>query len=55
VVTVALVGKKRGQMAELADHVIVIDDTHYGRVEDVQMNILHILCYAFWERPEIVK
>jgi len=22
---------------------------HYGRVEDVQMNILHMLCYAFME------
>ncbi len=52
--TIALVGAKRGKMAELADHVIVVGDTHYGRVEDVQMNILHMLCYAFWEHPEIV-
>ena len=51
--TIALVGAKRGRLAELADQVVVIDDTHYGRVEDVQMHILHILCYAFMERPEL--
>ena len=47
--TVALVGGRRGGVAEHADHLIVIDDLHYGRVEDVQMNILHMLCYAFME------
>jgi D-sedoheptulose 7-phosphate isomerase len=29
--------------------VIVVDDTHYGRVEDVHMHILHMICYAFME------
>lgn len=48
----AIVGAKRGRMAELADTAIVINDTHYGRVEDVQMTILHQLCYAFIEHPE---
>lgn len=47
--TVALVGGKRGELAEVADHVLVIDDTHYGRVEDAQMTIYHLLCYAFVE------
>src|SRR5213594_505178 len=32
--TVALVGGKRGRLAELAEQVIVVNDTHYGRVED---------------------
>ncbi len=53
--TVALVGAKRGKMAEIADTTVVIGDTHYGRVEDAQMGILHMLCYAFMERPEIAK
>ena len=53
--TIALVGGKRGQAAELADQVIVVGDTHYGRVEDVQMNILHMLCYAFVEVEEARK
>ena len=50
--TIALVGAKRGRMAEIADQVIVINDTHYGRVEDAQMGICHLLCYAFIEHPE---
>ena len=48
-VTVALVGKRRGTIAEHADHLIVIDESHYGRVEDVEMNILHMLCYGIVE------
>lgn len=50
VTTIALVGAKRGRMAEIADQLIVIQDTHYGRVEDVQMNLLHLWCYAFLEK-----
>lgn len=53
--TVALVGAKKGRMAEIADEVIVINDTHYGRVEDAQMTICHMLCYAFMEQPDIAK
>ena len=53
--TVALVGKKRGRLAELADHAIVIDSEHYGRVEDAHMGICHILCYAFMEHPEFAR
>lgn len=50
--TIALVGGGRGRIAEMADHVIVIDDLHYGRVEDAHMSICHMLCYAFIEHPE---
>ena len=53
--TIALVGGKRGRMADIAEHVIVINDTHYGRVEDVQMMICHLLCYAFQENPKWVE
>jgi len=53
--TVALVGAKRGRMAEIAEQVLVINDTHYGRVEDAQMGILHMLCYAFMENPQLAK
>jgi D-sedoheptulose 7-phosphate isomerase len=55
VFTAALVGGKRGRLAEIADEAIVIDDTHYGRAEDAQMAICHMLCYAFMEMPEIGK
>ena len=50
--TIAVVGGKRGRMADIAEQVIVINDTHYGRVEDAQMAICHMLCYAFIEHPE---
>ena len=53
--TVALVGGKRGRLAELAEQVIVVNDTHYGRVEDAHMGICHMLCYAFMEKPELGK
>lgn len=47
--TVALIGGKRGRLADLADEVVVIEDTHYGRVEDCHMHLCHLLCYAFME------
>ena len=50
--TLGVVGAKRGRMAELLEQVIVVNDTHYGRVEDAQMGALHTLCYAFMELPE---
>jgi D-sedoheptulose 7-phosphate isomerase len=53
--TIALVGKKRGRLADLAEHAIVINSEHYGRVEDAHMGICHMLCYAFMERPELAK
>ncbi len=53
--TLALVGAKRGRMAEIAEQVLIINDTHYGRVEDAQMGILHMLCYAFMENPQWAK
>ena len=49
--TAALVGARRGRMAEIAEQAIVISDTHYGRVEDAQMGICHMVCYAFVENP----
>ncbi len=50
--TIALVGGKRGALGQSARQVIAINSTHYGRVEDAQMTICHILCYAFIEHPE---
>src|SRR5690349_12809897 len=53
VFTAALVGGKRGRLADLADEAVVINSHHYGRVEDAHMAICHMLCYAFMEMPEI--
>ena len=49
--TIALVGGKRGRLADLAKQVIVVNSEHYGRVEDAHMGICHMLCYAFMEIP----
>ena len=49
--TIALVGGKRGKLAEIAGQTIVINDTHYGRAEDAHMGICHMICYAFMENP----
>ncbi len=53
--TIALVGGKRGSMAGLAQECLVVDDPHYGRVEDAQMGICHLVCYAFMENPKLVE
>lgn len=49
VTTIALVGGKKGLLAGIADHVLVVDDGHYGRVEDAHMGICHMIAYAFME------
>jgi D-sedoheptulose 7-phosphate isomerase len=51
--TIALVGAKRGKLAQLAKKVIVINSEHYGRVEDAHMGICHMICYAFMENPKL--
>lgn len=48
--TVAIVGARRGELADLAEIAIVLDDTHYGRVEDVQIAICHMLAGLFIEK-----
>ncbi len=53
--TVSLVGKKRGKLAEISEHVIVVEDDHYGRVEDAHMGICHMIAYAFMENEALQK
>jgi len=47
--TIALIGGVRGELADVAKTVIVVNDTHYGRVEDAQMMIYHAICYCLME------
>jgi D-sedoheptulose 7-phosphate isomerase len=51
--TIALVGAKRGKLAQLAQKLIVVNSEHYGRVEDAHMGICHMICYAFMENPSL--
>ena len=46
---IALVGAKKGKLAEIADISLVVNDGHYGRVEDAHMGICHMIAYAFME------
>jgi D-sedoheptulose 7-phosphate isomerase len=51
--SIALVGGKKGKLAALANTVIIVDDTHYGRVEDAHMGICHMIAYAFMEQSTL--
>ncbi|GAB5562572.1 MAG: SIS domain-containing protein [Synoicihabitans sp.] len=51
--TIALISDHGGKLASLAQTVVKVKDTHFGRVEDCHMGICHILAYAFMELPEL--
>ena len=48
--TIALTGFGGGALAPLVDVGLVVDSNHYGVVEDVHMQIGHIICYFFRQR-----
>lgn len=50
---IALVGGKKGTLARIADVVVAVEDTHYGRVEDAHMGVCHMIAYAFMEIPSL--
>ena len=47
--SVAITSSRKGRLAEIATLPIVVPDEHYGRVEDVQMMIYHMVAFAFME------
>lgn len=51
--TVALLGKNKALLSDIADQVIAVDSMHYGRVEDCHMHICHMICYAFMETEDL--
>lgn len=55
VLVIALVGGKKGKLAEMGDIAVVVDDTHYGRVEDAHMGVCHMIAYAFMEMESLQK
>ncbi|MEO5601495.1 MAG: SIS domain-containing protein [Cyclobacteriaceae bacterium] len=52
---IALVGSKKGKLAEMANTPLVVNDGHYGRVEDAHMGICHMIAYAFMDLPDLQK
>jgi D-sedoheptulose 7-phosphate isomerase len=55
VLVIALVGAAQGKLAAMADLAVVVNDAHYGRVEDAHMGICHMIAYAFMELPDLQK
>jgi glucokinase len=53
VYSIALVGNNPCRLDGLADLVVKVRDTHFGRVEDAHMGICHIICYAFIEQASL--
>jgi D-sedoheptulose 7-phosphate isomerase len=52
---VGRVGEKKPNVLPFATHHIAIDESHYGRVEDVQMAICHMIAYAFSENAGLAS
>jgi len=50
---IALVGARKGKLESLADVPVVVEDEHYGRVEDAHMGICHMIAYAFMENSDL--
>jgi D-sedoheptulose 7-phosphate isomerase len=50
--TAGLTGFGGGKLAPLVDYPLVVDSHHMGRVEDVHMIIVHLICYYFMEQVE---
>lgn len=47
--TIALTGMSGKKLEGEVDFSIIINSDHYGRVEDAQMGICHMVCYSFIE------
>ena len=50
--TVGWTGFGGGRLAEMVDIAIIVDSSHMGRVEDVHVVLMHLVCYYFMEKDE---
>ncbi len=50
--TVGFCSRRGGPLAELAEHAIVVDSAHVGRIEDCHFLIQHLIGYYFMENAE---
>ena len=48
--TVGWTGFGGGKLASMVDLSIVVDSHHMGRVEDVHVILMHLICYYFMEQ-----
>lgn len=47
--TIALTGRDGGRLGAIAELNIQASDPHMGRIEDVHLIVLHMICYAFMD------
>jgi phosphoheptose isomerase len=50
--TIAFVGFRGGQLAEIADHVVWIEVDNYGIAEDTHQSLMHVLTQYLRQRAE---
>jgi D-sedoheptulose 7-phosphate isomerase len=50
--TVGLAGFSGGKLKDLVDTCIVVDSDHMGRIEDLHLVLLHIVCYYFMDQGD---
>jgi len=50
--TIAFVGFRGGQLAEIADHVVWIEVDNYGIAEDTHQSLMHVLTQYLQKRAE---
>jgi D-sedoheptulose 7-phosphate isomerase len=50
--TAGLTGFGGGKLAPMVDFPVVADSHHMGRVEDVHMIVVHLICYYFMEQGD---
>jgi D-sedoheptulose 7-phosphate isomerase len=50
--TIGLTGFGGGRLAGMVDVALVVDSHHMGRVEDVHVIVMHLLCYYFMEQEQ---
>ena len=52
IATVGITGRSGGKLSQCARHVIRVDSSHMGHIEEAHFLILHLVSYFFMETPE---
>jgi len=52
IATVGITGGSGGKLSQCARHVIRVDSSHMGHIEEAHFLILHLVSYFFMETPE---
>lgn len=50
--TIGWCGNRGGKLAGAVDLAVVVDSHHLGRVEDIHLILMHLVCYYFMEEKQ---